>query len=191
MTTQIIVAVIWVELYGFYRLLGTDKKIPKEQRQANYVYSLHVFLVMAAVCEVFGLKLFLLFPTVNEVVGIAGLVFGFMIVVLAKYQLSDRWSVDIVKRERYEIETSRLYVRVRHPIYLGQIIMAFMTAVALANYAIMVLAAILYFINNRRARREDEFFLQEARDGAKGLEGYEEYFRGTFRIVPFGKKRQP
>jgi protein-S-isoprenylcysteine O-methyltransferase Ste14 len=95
--------------------------------------------------------------------GFALLVSGFIIVFLGRIYLDGYWAryCCIYAQSHRKIVDSGIYNRIRHPIYLGQILMFFGTAFIADTYYFYIGAILLLLNNSNRGRKEDIFLYEE------------------------------
>jgi protein-S-isoprenylcysteine O-methyltransferase Ste14 len=111
--------------------------------------------------------------------GTALYVVGLLIAMSARVQLGNSWA-NIEDRQmlpRQSLITNGLYKYVRHPIYLGDILLVTGLQLALNSW-LFVSGIVLALVTFRQAAAE-EAILSEA------LPGYESYTQRTKRLVPF------
>ncbi len=83
-----------------------------------------------------------------------------------------------VEKEQKVISTGP-YAIIRHPMYLGMVIMALFMPLALGSYFSLIPIALIIPITVYRLKNEEKILLKE-------LKGYEEYCRKTrFRLIPY------
>lgn len=105
------------------------------------------------------------------VFGLVLLAFGFYITLKGRIDINGYWGPDIYEYEedKNKLIMKGIYGRLRHPIYLGQIIMSFSTLI-LSNNAFMFFFPLIVVINNFMRANSEEEFLEK-----KFAEEYEEY----------------
>lgn len=80
--------------------------------------------------------------------------------------------------ENQKVIKHGVYSRIRHPMYLGAILIIVMTPVALGSFLGVLLSAPLIVIIVFRIMDEEKLLVQE-------LEGYEQYCNETkYRLIP-------
>jgi protein-S-isoprenylcysteine O-methyltransferase Ste14 len=124
------------------------------------------------------------FPISNEpqmlrTTGAALFTFGLAVAVLGRIQLGDNWlDIESAAVKRDQVVVSRgVYGYVRHPIYVGDLVL--LTGLELAlNSWLVVVTALLAPIVLRQAIREESILLRQ-------LPGYNSYCRRTKRFIPY------
>jgi protein-S-isoprenylcysteine O-methyltransferase Ste14 len=105
--------------------------------------------------------------------------FGLAIAVLGRVQLGDNWlDIESAAVKRKQAVVSRgVYGYVRHPIYVGDLILLIGLELALNSWLVLA-AALLAPVVLRQAMKEESVLL-------RSLPGYDDYCRRTKRFIPF------
>lgn len=171
---------LWVAFMFLYVVLFLYEQIHPEStpekinQSPNYkMKGMHVFLIGAAIFQfgslIYKVRIFYSPLTLSEeyitllyFFGFSMLVIGLIIVVWARIILNGSWSMDLyeikprpgeaIKKYLY---TNQIYSVMRHPIYVGQVFMAFGTLFVFNNKLILIVLVWLIIANFRRALRED------------------------------------
>jgi protein-S-isoprenylcysteine O-methyltransferase Ste14 len=118
-------------------------------------------------------------PVVLRVVGLAGIVAGFLLVGSAV--AANRWYSRAVRIQRdrgQEVVRDGPYRSVRHPGYLGWIVFWLSLELALGSWIALGISVVAVALIVTRTALEDRFL-------RRGLEGYEDYARTVrWRLVP-------
>jgi len=117
--------------------------------------------------------------SVQSVVGLALLVFGIAIQIVAHIALWQFYSSTLVIREDHQLISHGIYRFTRHPIYLGAIVGGIGIAVyASSLYGFLIMSAqIPVFLI--RIRLEEELLTEEFQDA------YQKYKETTKKLIPF------
>jgi protein-S-isoprenylcysteine O-methyltransferase Ste14 len=114
-----------------------------------------------------------------SLVGLALFVIGFAILLLGQFTLGRFHSSTLVIREDHQLITHGIYRLVRHPIYLGVILVAIgltVTASSVHGFLIMLVLVPIFLI---RIRMEERLLMEEFGDA------YQAYQAATSKLVPF------
>ena len=108
-----------------------------------------------------------------------GLVFGGYLLIIMVFQ-TNRYASTIVQTEAGQpVISNGPYRLVRHPMYLGLIVMVLCTPLALGSYWALLPALLIVPLNVIRIHGEEDVLRRE-------LDGYEEYCAQTrYRLIPF------
>lgn len=122
-------------------------------------------------------NLFLL--SIQNIVGLALAVIGFTIILVAVGTLRMSYSSTLVIREDHQLIMRGIYHYVRHPIYLGVIIVSIGPPVYTSSlYGLLIMSALIpVFL--KRIRLEERMLTDEFGDG------YRTYKEATSRLIPF------
>ena len=117
--------------------------------------------------------------SVQNFVGVALIVIGLTIELVAQITLRHSYSSTLVIREDHQLITHGVYRFIRHPIYLGVILVFIGFAVyASSLYGLLVMSALIpVFLN--RIRMEERLLTEEFGDE------YRTYKEATRKLIPF------
>jgi len=111
--------------------------------------------------------------------GAIGIVIGLFIRVKSILTLRQHFTYTVTEIENHELVETGLYKNIRHPGYLGQILIFVGTAIAFSNwlsFLAMIIPVLIGFLN--RIRVEERFMLKQL--GQK----YLDYQKRTKRLIP-------
>jgi protein-S-isoprenylcysteine O-methyltransferase Ste14 len=113
------------------------------------------------------------------IIGVVLAIFGLFIRIYSILTLKQQFTYTVTKIEDHALIETGLYKWIRHPGYLGQLIIFEATAIALANWLSVILMFIPVFIGYYyRIRTEEKFMLDQL-----GLK-YSEYQKRTKKLIP-------
>jgi len=117
--------------------------------------------------------------SVQSMVGLALIVIGFTIAVVAQITLWRFYSSTLVIKENHQLITHGVYRFTRHPIYLGVIMVFIGIAVGASSmYGLLIMSALTpVFLN--RIRMEERMLTDEFGDA------YRTYKEDTSKLIPF------
>jgi protein-S-isoprenylcysteine O-methyltransferase Ste14 len=117
--------------------------------------------------------------SVQSIVGLALIVIGFTILLVAQVTLRRYYSSTLVIREDHQLITHGIYRFVRHPIYLGNIMFFIGVPVYVSSlYGLLIMSALIPIFLNR-IRIEERMLTEEFGDA------YRTYKEATSKLIPF------
>lgn len=163
---------IWgMAFFVYYILERYDERLGIEKKRTVKKVTLqnYYFLVYAAVSLAglmshsndFGLVTSNnILNTTHFVLGIILTIIGFLILVIGRVDIDGLWGPDIYEYhdpESDELVQSGLYSKMRHPIYLGQIILAFSTFFVSFSIYFLFFFIFVLWVDGNRARVEEKY----------------------------------
>ncbi len=118
-------------------------------------------------------------PTPLRVTGVALFTLGLLTAMSARIALGSNWS-DIEQAgvlEEQNVASNGIYGYIRHPIYVGDLLLLFGVFCALNSWLVLLAVALTPYVL-WKAVQEERMLIQE-------LPGYAEYCRQTKRFIPF------
>ncbi len=118
-------------------------------------------------------------PMIARWIGAALYTIGWLVAVLGRLQLGGNWS-DIEAAtvlDKQTVVTHGLYRYIRHPIYVGDLLLLAGFEIALNSWLVLGVAALAPVVLRQAVREESQL--------AKHLPGYRDYCRSTKRFIPF------
>jgi protein-S-isoprenylcysteine O-methyltransferase Ste14 len=118
-------------------------------------------------------------PLILRIVGAAVYTAGLLVAILARLQLADNWT-DIENGQvlsNHIIVSNGLYRYIRHPIYIGDLLLLLGLELSLNSWLVVALGLIAPVVL-WKAVREERILI-------KNLPGYAEYCKTTDRFIPF------
>ncbi|NOY77009.1 MAG: isoprenylcysteine carboxylmethyltransferase family protein [Calditrichaeota bacterium] len=118
----------------------------------------------------------------NSYVAIAGLsvlATGFLIRWISIIQLNKEFTVDVAITKDHRLMTNGLYKKIRHPSYLGLLLICFGLSVAMNSIISLIIItlpvslALIY-----RIKMEENILIKEFG------KTYQDYMKGTYRLIP-------
>lgn len=104
-------------------------------------------------------------------------IIGFIILLVSLYDLRKSLTALPLPKENGELQIRGLYKYVRHPMYVGVLMLSLGIAVSSGSVAKYLLVIALYFLFSFKARYEERLLLEK-------YPGYKAYIRKTRRFVP-------
>jgi protein-S-isoprenylcysteine O-methyltransferase Ste14 len=109
---------------------------------------------------------------------VLSLIFGSIIIVYSIINLGRSFSPLVTPRKNNSIVTTGLYQYMRHPLYVGLIMLAFGLSAVFYDESRLMLSSLLALILNYKAKKEEEAML------AKHGDEYQTYMNEVSRFVP-------
>ena len=117
--------------------------------------------------------------SVQSIVGLALVVIGFTILLVAQVTLRRYYSSTLVIREDHQLITHGIYRFTRHPIYLGNIMVFIGVSVFTSSlYGLLIMSALIPIFLNR-IRMEERLLTEEFGDA------HRTYMEATRKLLPF------
>lgn len=185
-----IVPIFWLIFLGFWAVTAFSAKPKVEMVSTDSVGGVRgiligIIILIILLRHFFGAHLGFLFqniitfPLPIEEIGIGVLAIGLAIALYARYSLGRNWSGRVSFQKDQELVTSGLYAYIRHPIYLGIMLMGAGT-LAIVNFSFVVIGTILVAISFfQRIKKEEELMTKHF------PKEYAEYQRRTKKLIPF------
>ena len=111
--------------------------------------------------------------------GCAIVIIGVALNLIARIQLGEAWSNDIVIYQGHQLHKIGLYHYVRHPLYSSIILIAFGLSLLYTDYLSFILTCVIFIPMIYYRTSKEEIVLR------KHLSGYNEYAKITSMFVPF------
>lgn len=117
--------------------------------------------------------------SVHNIVGLALIVIGYTIALVATSTLRRFYSSTLVIREDHQLITHGIYRHTRHPIYLGVILVSIGVPVCVSSlYGLLIMSVLIPIVLNR-IRIEERLLIEEFGDA------YRTYQEATSKLIPF------
>lgn len=161
---------------------STAKPAPKTQPMAvQLVKAVKVAILLGIVAQTMLPEILPISqqPFLLRVVGVVVYTAGLLIAVIARFQLDNNWS-DIETAQvlsHQQVVSNGIYGYVRHPIYVGDILLLFGLELSLNSWLVLGVALMTPVILLQAAREEKKL--------VETLPGYDIYCRNTKRFIPF------
>jgi protein-S-isoprenylcysteine O-methyltransferase Ste14 len=115
----------------------------------------------------------------RRIAGAAIYTLGLLVAIVGRLQLGDNWfdiETPLVKGDHIVVSTG-LYRYIRHPIYVGDLLLLLGLELALNSWFVLAVMALVPVVF-RQAVREERMLVER-------LPGYDSYLRRTKRFIPF------
>ncbi|HTW92630.1 MAG TPA: isoprenylcysteine carboxylmethyltransferase family protein [bacterium] len=178
---HVLILVAFVAAYGFLEvatLARTRAKVRVASRDWTFyavtipgMLSIYVPLVVAFFSRA---------PVARQffAVGLILFVCGCIIRIRGVSELAGFFSTDVERREGHALVSRGLHAVIRHPAYLGTILLSFAVPIALRSQLWLFVFPVLTVAGELLRIRKEEAFL------IKNLPGYDEYMKKTRRLIP-------
>lgn len=181
MNTKIIIIISFSYLYGFFELfMGMRQRHKRTVVKSGDKLSIWVLIVSIAI----GYSLsFSIGATkigrINHLIGVVFVILGLIIRISSILTLKQHFTYTVTKIENHELIEAGFYKNIRHPGYLGQLIIFTGLAISLSNWLavlLMIVPVLSGYIY--RIRVEEKFMIKQM--GQK----YIDYQKRTKKIIP-------
>ena len=165
---------LWLMAFFIYYILEVyDKKyqinekrdIVKENMKARtfFVYSLSVFAGLIYIDQT-RIPTSDVMSTLLDVVGIITTLIGFVIFMFGRVEIDGLWGPHLYSykdKSLHKIITSGVYNKMRHPIYMGQFILALSTFILSKSWLFVVFPMFVIIFNTFRATQEENYLTEQ------------------------------
>jgi protein-S-isoprenylcysteine O-methyltransferase Ste14 len=180
-----IIVACWIVLLLYWTISAFSQKKSKEKSPLKSRVGYSLLLLISYLLLLFSYKIFpLSYILINgsyfvNFLSIFLCLFGLIISLFARRVLGNNWSRDVMIKENHQLITSGPYKYIRHPIYLGLLLLFLGTALAIGNLG-GLLGFILLFFNFRRKYMAEEALMIKC-----FKKKYLEYIRKTKAMIPY------
>jgi protein-S-isoprenylcysteine O-methyltransferase Ste14 len=118
-------------------------------------------------------------PLRLKIVGTAIFTIGDLLAIAARIQLGANWlDIEVARVLNHQVVVSSgVYSRIRHPIYVGDLLLLIGLELALNSSAVFAVLLLVPVVLHRAIREEQQL--------RSSLAGYDEYCRTTSRFIPY------
>jgi protein-S-isoprenylcysteine O-methyltransferase Ste14 len=182
--TGTIIIICWIVLLIYWIVSAFFQKKPKEKSTlSNIFYSLALLISLILLllsAKIFFLSYILIrFTVFINIISIFLSILGLIICVYSRTILGGNWSKNVVIKKDHELITSGLYKYVRHPIYLGLLMLFLGTAIAIGNLGCILGFVLLFFSFYIKLKEEENLMIEQFK------EKYLDYMKRTKALIPF------
>jgi protein-S-isoprenylcysteine O-methyltransferase Ste14 len=175
-------------LYGFFEIfMSVRQRLKRKQEivKSGDKLSIWILFIFIGIGYFFSFRIgFTAFGRIYHwnsffAIGAILTIFGLLIRIISILTLKQHFTYTVTKIDNHELIDTGLYKNVRHPGYLGQLIIFFGISIALSNWIsmiLMMLPVIIGYLN--RIRVEEKFLIEQM--GQK----YLDYQKHTKRLIP-------
>ncbi len=188
MNIKLIIIIVFSYLYGFFEIfMGVRQRRKRERNIINKGDKGSFWLLLILIAIGYTLSFCFAATRIGRIyhwnaffaIGAIMIIVGLIIRITAIMTLKQHFTYTVTKIENHELIESGLYKSIRHPGYLGQLIVFIGTSVALSNWLsvlCMIIPVVFGFIY--RISVEERFMIEQL--GEK----YIDYQKRTKRLIP-------
>jgi protein-S-isoprenylcysteine O-methyltransferase Ste14 len=188
MNIKMIIIIVFSYLYGFFEIFMGVRQRRKRKRNIINKGDRGSFLLLFILIAVgYTLSFYFAATRIGRIyhwnaffaIGAVMIIVGLIIRITAIMTLKEHFTYTVTKIENHELIESGLYKSIRHPGYLGQMIVIIGTSVSLSNWLsilFMIIPVVFGFIY--RINVEESFMIEQM--GEK----YADYQKRTKRLIP-------
>ncbi len=188
MDRKLIIIIVFSYLYGFFEIfMGVRQRRKRERNIINKGDRGSFWLLFILIAVGYTLSFCFAATKIGRIyhwnaffaIGAIMIIVGLIIRITAIMTLKQHFTYTVTKIENHELIESGLYKSIRHPAYLGQIIIFIGTSISLSNWlsilgmAVPVIAGFIY-----RISIEERFIIKHLGDT------YVDYQKRTKRLIP-------
>ncbi len=175
-------------LYGFFEIfMSVRQRLKRKQDIVKSGDKLSIWILFIFIGIGYFLSFRIGFTTIGRiyhwdsifVIGATLAIFGLLIRIISILTLKQHFTYTVTKIDNHELIDTGLYKNIRHPGYLGQLIIFFGISIALSNWISMILMMLPVLIGYLNRIRVEEMFMIE-QIGQK----YLDYQKRTKRLIP-------
>jgi protein-S-isoprenylcysteine O-methyltransferase Ste14 len=175
-------------LYGFFEIfMSVRQRLKRKQDIVKSGDRLSIWILFIFIGIGYFLSFRIGFTTTGRIyhwdsffaIGAILAIFGLLIRIISILTLKQHFTYTVTKIDNHELIDTGLYKNIRHPGYLGQLIIFFGISIALSNWIsmiLMMLPVLIGYLN--RIRVEEKFMIEQM--GQK----YLDYKKRTKRFIP-------
>jgi protein-S-isoprenylcysteine O-methyltransferase Ste14 len=180
--------VIWlvVLMYWFISGLGAKKVESQEsflKRFVQYWLPLIIAILLLGPGNWFGhswlRENFIEHTNFVGIIGLSTCIIGAIIACMSRYLLGKNWSLSIQRKENHQLIQSGIYKVIRHPIYLGLLLLFIGNAIIVGDYR-GIIAIVIVFVSFWIKLKKEEKLLAETFGNQ-----YAEYKKQTKALIPY------
>jgi protein-S-isoprenylcysteine O-methyltransferase Ste14 len=180
MTLPILIFIILIPLYGLMELaiLAKNRTFFTPRKRDRTTLGVVIPFTLVMVCA--PIEYSLLHRAAADLtiwLGALIVALGIAIRLKALIDLGTAFSMKVERKENQELVTRGLYATIRHPLYLASLVIALGIPVLLSAWLTLVLTVLTTIGILVRIRKEERFMREQ-------FPGYEEYAKGTWRLLP-------
>ena len=188
MNIKLIIIIVFSYLYGFFEIfMGVRQRRKRERNIINKGDKGSFWLLLILIAVGYTLSFCFAATRIGRIyhwnaffaIGAIMIIVGLIIRITAIMTLKQHFTYTVTKIENHELIESGLYKSIRHPGYLGQMIIFIGTSISLSNWLsilCMIVPVIFGFIY--RISVEERFMIEQM--GEK----YIDYQKRTKRLIP-------
>jgi protein-S-isoprenylcysteine O-methyltransferase Ste14 len=181
----VVILTCWIILLSYWTICAFFQKETKEKPTLKSRMFYSSVLLFSYLLLLFSYK-FLIFnyvlirtSLVINIVSVFLSLVGLIICIYSRKVLGSNWSREVLFKKNHELITRGPYRYVRHPIYLGLLMLFLGTALAIGNLG-SILGFILLFFNFKQKYRDEEALMIKHFKGR-----YLAYMKKTRALIPF------
>jgi len=188
MSYKLIIIIAFSYLYGFFEILMSFRqRLKRKSKVVSSGDKGSIWIMIILIAVGYSLSFIIGATKIGRiyhwdaffVAGILLIIIGLIIRIIAILELKQHFTYTVTEIENHELIETGLYKNIRHPGYLGQLLIFIGTAISLSNWlsvVFMMIPVLFGYIN--RIVVEERFMITQL--GQK----YYEYQKRTKRLIP-------
>ena len=186
MNIKLLIIFTFVYLYGFFEIIMSVKQRRKSTiLKSDDKKSIWILSICIAIGYVFSFSIGatklgrIYYWDTMFLIGIIMIIIGLTLRILAIHTLQKQFTFTVAKIENHELIQSGLYKKIRHPGYLGQLIIFLGISTSLSNVLSIVCMMIPVLVGYSYRIRIEETFMEKQLG-----QNYIDYQKTTTRLIP-------
>ena len=180
--------ILFSYLYGFFEIfMGVRQRLKRKQNVVKSGDKWSIWILLISIAIGYWLSISALFskigtikyPVTFFIIGILTIISGLFIRITSILTLQQQFTYTVKKIDDHQLVEKGLYKKIRHPGYLGQLILFLGVSIAMSNWlSVPCMIVPVFFGFLYRITVEEKFLIQQLG------QTYVDYQKRTNRLIP-------